>query len=69
MRNNCKCKKCGLEFNQSRTRSKIGCSILYNVNWKPIKCHNKRCKGEVQAILYDKIHDHQTHLYSAQNKE
>ena len=68
MRNNCKCKKCGLEFSQSRTRSKVGCSILYDTNWKPIKCDNKRCKGEIEAILHDKIQDHQTNLYSAQNK-
>lgn len=69
MRNNCKCKKCGLEFSQSRTRSKIGFSVLYDTNWKPIKCDKKGCNGVIEAILHDKIQDHQTNLYSAQNKE
>ena len=69
MRKNCKCTKCGLEFNQPLTRSKVGCSFLYNKYWGLIKCDKKGCKGAVSSILRNEIEDVQINLYSAQNKE
>lgn len=69
MRANCRCKKCGLLFNQPLTRSKVGCSILYNKYWKPIKCANNRCTGLVESFLRTKLENVNIAKFSAQNKD